>query len=101
MQKSDHRQILKQIRRIRESHPEMVKIFTQGSCLHFFLILRSFYPQAEAWLDSDHVVTKIGDRMYDITGEVKEGEYFPSTEYVISSSRRKIINDLQSERSKI
>ena len=28
------------------------------------------YPEAELYYDEDHVITKIGNRFYDITGSV-------------------------------
>lgn len=63
-----HRQILNLISLIRESHPEMVNIFTKGSCLNLFLILHSIYPDSIPLFNIDHVVTKINDKCYDITG---------------------------------
>lgn len=63
-----YRKILNQISIIRESHSEMENIFTKGSCLNFFLILHSIYPQSKPLFNIDHVITEIDGRCYDITG---------------------------------
>lgn len=55
---------------IRESHSQMVNIFSYGSCWNFFLILRRVYPQAVPYDNQNHVVSKIDNRFYDITGDV-------------------------------
>ena len=33
------------------------------------------FPEAKCYYDSDHVITRIGRRYYDITGEVKRGRH--------------------------
>ena len=59
------------IARIREAHPQMVNIFTRGSCFDFHLILQEVWPEAIPFYDSNegHVVTEIGGVLYDITGD--------------------------------
>lgn len=71
-----HRRILNTISFIRESHSEMVNIFSKGSCLNFFCILHSIYPEAECYFNIDHIISKIDDKYYDITGEVKNVEKY-------------------------
>jgi hypothetical protein len=66
-----HRKILRFIKAIRESVRGAELIYTHGSCYQFYLILKSIIPEAKAYYNSDHVITKIGERFYDITGEVK------------------------------
>ena len=58
------------IERIRESFDESRLVYTQGSCYRFFLILRTVYPDAEAYYDwvEGHVYTKIDGKFYDIRG---------------------------------
>jgi hypothetical protein len=56
---------------IRDSFIGSQQVYTEGSCYHFYLILKQVFPQAECWYDLDHVITKIDERFYDITGEVK------------------------------
>lgn len=67
---------------IRESHSQMVNIFSKGSCWNFFLILRKIYPDAIPYDNQNHIVTKINGRFYDITGDVtnkiiKDKSYVP------------------------
>lgn len=78
---SNHDRVIHFISTVRDSHPTMVSIFTHGSCLYFYRILKSVFPQAEAYYDMDHVITKIGDRYYDITGEVKKKNHQPLSEF--------------------
>lgn len=76
-----HRRILNTISFIRESHSEMVNIFSKGSCLNFFCILHSIYPEAECYFNIDHVISKIDGKYYDITGEVNGKGYMKWTQY--------------------
>jgi hypothetical protein len=68
--------ILNTIYLIRNSHPEMVNIFTNGGCMNFFLILRSIYPQATPWYDNNHVITEIDGKFFDIKGQVLKTDRF-------------------------
>ncbi len=65
------------IARIREAHPQMVNIFTRGSCFDFHLILQEVWPEAIAFYDMDngHVLTEIGGVLYDIEGDVSHREH--------------------------
>lgn len=76
-----HRQILNLISLLRESHSEMVNIFTKGSCLNLFLILHSIYPEAKPLFNIDHVITEIDNKCYDIRGQVSKKGYYPFSEY--------------------
>lgn len=76
-----HRQILNLISLIRESHPEMINIFTKGSCLNLFLILHSIYPEAQPLFNIDHVITEIDNKCYGITGLVTKKGYSQFSEY--------------------
>lgn len=46
--------------------------FLNGDCFKLYANIKLLYPPAEAWYEpvDGHVVTKIGDSFYDITGEV-------------------------------
>jgi hypothetical protein len=56
---------------IRDSFIGSQQVYTEGSCYHFYLILKEAFPQSECWYDLDHVLTKIDGKFYDITGEVR------------------------------
>lgn len=76
-----HRRILNIIANIRDSHPDMVSTYTQGGCMWFFTILRSIFPEAVAFYNSDHIITKIDKHYYDITGTVIPKGYLPFSEF--------------------
>ena len=59
------------IARIRDSFIGAQHVYTEGSCYHFYLILKEVFPDAEAYYDGSHVLTKINGKFYDITGEVE------------------------------
>lgn len=63
-------QVLKLIEAIRSSHPDMVKLYTEGQCYQFYLILRSQWPDAKAYYSriEGHVYTMIDFELYDIRG---------------------------------
>lgn len=62
------------IARIRESHPDIEKIFMSGGCYSFYLILASIFPTAIAYYDGNHIWTWIHDRLYDIRGAISKSE---------------------------
>jgi len=82
---SKHTEILSFISLVRGSHCKMEDIYTKGSCLNFYLILRHVYPTAEAYHNTEHIITKINDRFYDITGEVSSEGYLPIDHFYVSS----------------
>lgn len=59
------------IARIRDSFIGSQQVYTEGSCYHFYLILKEVFPQAKAFYDLDHIITEIDGSYYDITGEIK------------------------------
>lgn len=78
-----NKQIINFLDELRESADDMYEIFTEGSCYRLYKILKTLYPQAEAyWSESDgHAITKIDNSYYDIGGEIKKSyvdykEYF-------------------------
>jgi hypothetical protein len=68
-----HQHILSVIKAIRESHPDMVYLYTQGQCYNFHLILKQIYIN-ETYvvpyysIREGHVYSKIGLHFYDIKG---------------------------------
>lgn len=66
-------QILDFIYLIKSSHPDMARIFLEGACWRFHLILRTI-ADAKPYYDpiSCHVYSKIGNDFYDINGVLTE-----------------------------
>ena len=62
--------ILRTISTIRDSFIGSQQVYTEGSCYHFYLILKCIYPDAKAYDSVGHILTKIDNKYYDITGEV-------------------------------
>jgi hypothetical protein len=64
-----------------KEHP-LVEIYTSGSCYKFYELLKYIFPEAKAYYtkDRNHIVIKIGDNFYDITGKVKS-KYLYSGKY--------------------
>jgi hypothetical protein len=52
-------------------------VYTMGSCYQFYKILKAVFPEAEAYSDNEHVITKIGSGFYDITGPMDPKGYTP------------------------
>lgn len=67
--------ILNLIKTVRESFIGAETVYTRGSCYQFFKILKSVFPEAEAYYNQSHVITKIGGSFYDITGEVEKDNH--------------------------
>lgn len=64
-------EILEIIKSIRESFGASIAIYTMGNCYQFYEILKTIYPDAEAYESGGHVFTKIENKYYDIKGESK------------------------------
>lgn len=64
--------ILSIIKAIRESFGGSVGIYTQGNCYQFYEILKTIFPEAEAYETGGHVYTKIDDQFYDIRGKLEK-----------------------------
>lgn len=71
---ADHERVLQLIAAIRDSRPDSVVAYTNGSCFRFYLILKAAFPSAVAMYDGNHVVTLLGGRMYDIRGIVARAD---------------------------
>lgn len=61
-------------------------VYTMGSCYKFYEILKAVFPEAEAYSDDEHVITKIDNGFYDITGPIDPKGYTP----VISHAHYKL-----------
>lgn len=55
---------------VRDSFIGSQQVYTEGSCYHFYLILKTVFPESKPYYDMDHIITEINGKFYDITGEV-------------------------------
>ena len=53
------------IKSIRESFGASIAVYTMGNCYQFYEILKTVFPDAEAF-ENGHVLTKIDGEFYDI-----------------------------------
>ena len=60
------------LKELKDSADIQYKIFTEGSCFRLYLILKTIFPDANAyWSDRDgHCITEIDGKFYDIGGEI-------------------------------
>ena len=78
--------IISIIKAIRESFGGSVGIYTQGNCYQFYEILKTIFPEAEAYEGGGHVWTKIDGKFYDIRGKLeKDYDLIPVHESRIES----------------
>ena len=61
-------EILKTIGLIRESFDDSVKVFTEGSCVKFCMILQHLYPDGSILYDMNHAIFQYGHNCFDING---------------------------------
>lgn len=56
---------------IRNSHPDMVKLYTEGQCFNFAQILRTQWPGGDFWYSwrEGHMYYHYNGFWYDIRGE--------------------------------
>lgn len=64
------------INKLRNSFSHATVVYTRGSCGQLYKILKEIFPDAIAYEDGCHVITKIGDKFWDIKGEVKRTQGF-------------------------
>lgn len=62
--------VLRFISIMRDSFIGSQQVYTEGSCFHFYRILKEVFPRAEPFYNNGHVITYIDGSYYDITGEV-------------------------------
>lgn len=55
--------------------------YLNGGCYYFYGMLKERFPHAEAYYDHDHIITKIDDTYYDITGEVEKKNHLKVIDY--------------------
>lgn len=66
------------IKSIRQSFIGAEQVYTQGSCIMLYRILKTVYPEALPYWSKEarHMITKIGNSYYDIYGKVKKEPHF-------------------------
>lgn len=59
---------------VRELSPSMEVICLNGSCYRFHLLLKQRFPEAVPYMNGErnHVASKIGETLYDISGALPE-----------------------------
>ena len=70
---------------IKESFAGSIHIYTEGSCYKFYLILKKLFKNAEPYYYNYHVVSKINNKFWDITGQIN-GELYKPYDYKIGTA---------------
>lgn len=66
-------QIISKIRDTFGRYPD-----NSGGCFKFHLLLKELFPNAEGWYNSNHILTEIDGKYYDIDGEQElKDNYLP------------------------
>jgi len=69
------------ITRLREIYPERYEKDSNG-CLKFHLLLKAMYPNVTGWYNGEHVLSQIGNEIYDIDGVAERtSDYLPMEQY--------------------
>lgn len=89
------------IKSIRESFGASIAVYTMGNCYQFYEILKTVFPDAEAF-ENGHVLTKIDGEFYDIRGKLinegnKEHLYPVLPERIWSLSQNKWTDERRKE----
>lgn len=77
------------LKELKYSYSEMDKIFLEGSCFRLYSILKTIFEDARplySHLDG-HWITKIGEKYYDINGEISK-EYIETKEYRVITDNK-------------
>lgn len=66
------------LRRLRDSFPDSIHVYTRGSCFQLFLLLREIWPDSKPWYDGieGHVYTEINGKFFDIKGEAEKKDHW-------------------------
>lgn len=86
--------VLDFIKEIRKYGDEVVTLFTRGYCYYFCIILKErFGDEVEIYYDvvEGHMVSKIGNSFFDITGEIEYNKYMKSFPKEIDAAQLNII----------
>lgn len=78
---------------------ELIRIFTEGNCYHFAVILNNVYPEGRIIYSQKlgHFLLEVNGEYYDITGRVADticdATYFDTLYYTDSSLYRSLLRD--------
>jgi len=92
------------IKTIRESFGASIAVYRFGNCYQFYEILKTIFPEAEAYESGGHVYTKIDNEFYDIKGKLNQDKMnlIPVNESRIESlSKNKWTDEKRIEYNKI
>jgi len=78
--------ILQTIQLIRDSFTGSEKVYTQGSCVKFAMILKHIYPQGNILYHSSHAIFEYDGKSYDINGLAEKHNHIPIEDYGILKS---------------
>lgn len=89
-----HEEILSFIKLIRLSFKDAAKVYTEGSCLYFSMILEYVFPGGQILWNEDHSLYEYREICYDITGEVKKTKQHINLKdnYPLCEIYKKILN---------
>ncbi len=68
------------------------KYYMEGGCYEFYLKLKEKFPDAEAYYNSNHVITKIDDKYYDSSGRVEKDNHISVDIYYTHEFMNEIFN---------
>ena len=77
----------------------LIRVFTEGNCYHFAVILKNIYPEGRIIYSQSlgHFLLEIDEEYYDITGKVDadilDKAYFDTLYYTDSSLYRSLLRD--------
>lgn len=78
-----YQEVLALIQRIRESFDDSVKVYTEGSCVRFAMILKQVFKKGEVVWNEDHAAYHLNGHYYDITGDIENKNFIPIIDYGI------------------
>jgi hypothetical protein len=83
--------------KIQFNENELIKVFTQGYCYHFAVILKNIYNEGRIVYSNSmgHFLLKYKNKYYDITGcvKVKDAIDFDTLYYTDSALYNKLMRD--------
>lgn len=63
--------------------------------MNFYWILRTVWPESRCYYNVDHVITRIGSKFYDITGEIPGEGYLPIGEIYHKKGFKRAVSQMR------